>query len=144
MDIYEKLNNIPTKKLEDFIKLVSEYKNFGLFDYYKDNNINKIKEKYGISINNNDEIEILLNEVKNKRQEFIKNSDDLIRRLNIIDFNRYTNLYLNIKDCKFTNDMDIYQLGKSMNELYIVKRIINKSGNKIVKMWFGNICYNIL
>ena len=126
MGIYEKLKNIPTKNLENFIKLVSEYKNFGLFDYYKDNNINKIKEKYNLNINNNEDIKILLNKVKDKQQDFIKTSDELIKRLNIIDFDRYTNLYLNTKDYKFTNDVDLYKLGKSMNELFIVKRIINK------------------
>ena len=130
MDLYEKLNNLPTNVLKQFIELVESYKNFGLFDLYNNSNfmnqIKNINDKYKLNINitSNKDIINLIKKLKESQNDFINNSNSLKKKLNIIDFNLYSSMYLAVKDKNFMNDLDLIELGKSVDEKFIVKRIL--------------------
>ena len=135
MGINEKLNNLSDEVLKQFIELINTYKNFGLFDYYKTKEFINIMNKYNINIklNNNSDINKLLEQVKNIREDFIKYKYSLNQVFNIIDFDKYANLYLSVKNKNFINEVDLSYLCNKINEEFILKRILS-----LKKVYYNN------
>lgn len=110
---YGFLYELPKDKLEVFLSVLDEYRNFTSTNFEKNVEfstlLSEVKDKALLSeiklneLKKSEEIKKVIDLIVKMKEDFLKDSKSLKDRLEILDFNYYNTLYLNVKKQEFTN-----------------------------------------
>lgn len=141
----EELNNILTtlsiEDLDSVLSIIDEYLRFGYFDYIMstlEEMKSKIKDKINIEIDNLslNNIDNVVENIKNNQEKFKRYASKLIKILELIDLNIYNDIYLSDKNGKLSNLMDLSILASKIEETGLIKQI-DRNKEKLKKLFIS-------
>lgn len=141
----EELNNILTtlsiEDLDSVLSIIDEYQRFGYFDYIMstlEEMKSKIKDKINIEIDNLslNNIDDVVENIKNNQEKFKRYASKLIKILELIDLNIYNDIYLSDKNGKLSNLMDLSIIASKIEETGLIKQI-DRNKEKLKKLFIS-------
>ncbi len=135
------LNTLSIEDLDSVLSIIDEYLRFGYFDYIMstlEEMKSKIKDKINIEIDNLslNNIDDVVENIKNNQEKFKRYASKLIKILELIDLNIYNDIYLSDKNGKLSNLMDLSILASKIEETGLIKQI-DRNKEKLKKLFIN-------